>query len=77
MIVVKCNKNDFAYDVHSLVKAFYPAEEVKVFEEGEKSLSSDCNLPEIFMCFEENKIEAVLNTAKIICHLSSLMQTTK
>ena len=56
MIVVKCNKNDFAYDVHSLVKAFYPAEEVKVFEEGEKSLSSDCNLPEIFMCFEENKI---------------------
>ena len=60
MIVVKCNKNDFAYDVHSLVKAFYPAEEVKVFEEGEKSLSSDCNLPEIFMCFEENKIEAVI-----------------
>ena len=31
MIVVKCNKNDFAYDVHSLVKAFYPAEELKVF----------------------------------------------
>ena len=45
MIVVKCNKNEFAYDIHSLVKAFYPAEDVKVFEEGEKSLSSDFNLP--------------------------------
>lgn len=60
MIVVKCNKNEFAYDIHSLVKAFYPAEDVKVFEEGEKSLSSDFNLPEIFMCFEENRIEAVI-----------------
>jgi len=61
MIVVKCNKNEFAYDVHSLVKAFYPAEDVKVFEEGEKSLSSDFNLPELFMYFEENKIEAVIS----------------
>ena len=61
MIVVKCNKNEFAYDVHSLVKAFYPAEDVKVFEEGEKSLSSDFNLPELFMYFEDNKIEAVIN----------------
>lgn len=60
MIVVKCNKNEFAYDVHSLVKAFYPAEDVKVFEEGEKSLSSDIHLPEIFISFEEKKIEAVI-----------------
>lgn len=60
MIVVKCNKNEFAYDVHSLVKAFYPAEEVKVFEEGEKSFSSDCNLPELFIFFAENKIEVVI-----------------
>ncbi len=60
MIVVKCNENEFAYDVHSLVKAFYPAEDVKVFEEGEKSLSSDSNLPELFMYFEDDKIEAVI-----------------
>ncbi len=60
MIVVKCNKNEFAYDIHSLVKAFYPAEDVKVFEEGEKSLSSDFNLPELFVYFEENRIEAVI-----------------
>ena len=60
MIVVKCNKNEYAYDIHSLVKAFYPAEDVKVFEEGEKSLSSDFNLPELFIYFEENRIEAVI-----------------
>ena len=59
MIVVKCNKNEYAYDVHSLVKAFYPAEDVKVFEEGEKSLSSDTSLPELFIYFEEKRIEAV------------------
>lgn len=74
MIVVKCNKNDFAYDVHSLVKAFYPAEEVKVFEEGEKSLSSDCNLPELFISFEENKIETVIwqNDEKKLCKEAAL-----
>jgi len=60
MIVVKCNKNEFAYDVHSLVKAFYPAEEVKVFEEGEKSLSSDNHLPELFIYFEAQKIQVVI-----------------
>ena len=49
MITVKCNKNDYAYDVHSLVKAFYPAEDVKVIEEGEKTLTSSEHLPEIFI----------------------------
>lgn len=56
MIVVKCNKNEFSYDIHSLVKAFYPAEEVKVFEEGEKSLSSDGSLPEFFVSFAGEKL---------------------
>ena len=31
MIVVRLNQSQFEYDIHSLVKAFYPAEEVKVF----------------------------------------------
>ena len=61
MIIVKCNKNEYAYDVHSLVKAFYPAEEVKVFEEGEKSLSSDGHLPELFIFFTEDKIEVTIS----------------
>ena len=74
MIVVKCNKNEFSYDVHSLVKAFYPAEDVKVFEEGEKSLSSDSHLPELFISFEENKIEAVVwqNGDKKLCKETTL-----
>ena len=32
MIEVKINKESFAYDVHSLIKAFYPEEEVNVRE---------------------------------------------
>ena len=56
MLVVKCSKNDFIYDIHSLVKAFYPAEDVKVFMEGEKQLSSDNGLPEIFISLNDQYI---------------------
>ena len=56
MIAVECNKDQFGYDIHSLVKAFYPAEDVKVFAAGEKEYSSSAGLPEIFVCFEENGI---------------------
>lgn len=31
MIIIQLNKQDFEYDVHSLVKAFYPGMEVSVF----------------------------------------------
>lgn len=30
MIIVQLNKDDYAYDIHSLVKAFYPSENVSV-----------------------------------------------
>jgi len=30
MIAVYLNKEDFVYDIHSLVKAFYPSENVSV-----------------------------------------------
>ena len=37
MLTVWINKAQFEYDIHSLVKAFYPEEEVKVLRaEGEK-----------------------------------------
>ena len=32
MIEVKINQESFAYDIHSLIKAFYPEEEVNVRE---------------------------------------------
>lgn len=36
MITVSLNEADFEYDIHSLVKAFYPKEDVKVFANSEK-----------------------------------------
>ena len=36
MITVCLNKANFEYDIHSLVKAFYAREEVKVFADQEK-----------------------------------------
>lgn len=35
MILVSVNKSEFEYDIHSLVKAFYPKEDVKVSIESE------------------------------------------
>ena len=52
MIVVRLNQPQFEYDIHSLVKAFYPAEEVKVFEKGTKDLESTEGLPECSVLFE-------------------------
>lgn len=49
MIAVTLNEDNFAYDIHSLVKAFYPEQEVKVFVEGEKDLKSDAGLPAFFV----------------------------
>ena len=45
MIVVKCSQDNFIYDVHSLVKAFYPGEDVKVFSEDKEDLKSDEHFP--------------------------------
>lgn len=35
MITIQLNKRDFEYDIHSLVKAFYPGEDVSICYEGE------------------------------------------
>lgn len=37
MITVKLNKPEFEYDIHSLVKAFYPSEEVYVSEKDKET----------------------------------------
>ena len=46
MLVVDINKANFEYDIHSIVKAFYPEEMVKVLtpetgEDKRKDLESD------------------------------------
>ena len=41
MITVQLNKRDFEYDIHSLVKAFYPGEDVRI---GYEELQEDARL---------------------------------
>lgn len=58
MLAVKINKPQFEYDIHSLVKAFYPAAEVKVICGGEAE--SGEGLPEISIDFRQNSIAMTL-----------------
>ena len=60
MITVQLDREGFEYDIHSLVKAFYPETDVKVFLQGTKDLKSDETLPELVILRDENRIEAQL-----------------
>ncbi len=60
MITVTLNEDNYAYDIHSLVKAFYPEQEVKVFVEGKKDLAGDPGLPAFFVHFYPDRICAGL-----------------
>ena len=68
MIVVKLNQPQFEYDIHSLVKAFYPAEDVKVFEKGTKDFESTVGMPECSVTFDEGSILFSVHTKEeIVC----------
>ena len=54
MIIVTLNEDRYAYDIHSLVKAFYPEQEIKVFVKGTKEERSDAGLPAFFVEFDES-----------------------
>ena len=54
MIIVQLNKDDYAYDIHSLVKAFYPSENVSVYTVP-KDISEPVQL-HMFVDYEQNKI---------------------
>ncbi|MDO4293289.1 MAG: coproporphyrinogen dehydrogenase HemZ [Eubacteriales bacterium] len=58
MIIVTLNEDRYAYDIHSLVKAFYPEQEVKVFVEGTKEEESSAGLPALFVDFKAEGIRA-------------------
>ena len=60
MLAVTLNQPMFEYDIHSIVKAFYPAETVKVFEQGTKEFISDGSSPAISIAFSEDIIEVIL-----------------
>lgn len=62
MICIRLNDESFSYDIHSLVKAFYPAEDVKVVT-GDEDIHSDSALPEFSVYAGAEKIEVTDLTA--------------
>lgn len=59
LLSVLVNQNGYEYDIHSLVKAFYPAQDIKVFvpDSDEKDVvSSDEGLPDLKIDFEPEMI---------------------
>ncbi len=55
MLVVKLNEMQFEYDIHSLVKAFYPGKEVKVLEKWAEKQSEE-GMPEFEIDFQSTSI---------------------
>lgn len=67
LVAVSVSKAGFEYDIHSLVKAFYPECVVKVTEEGEeeeRQYSSSEGYPDLWLRFEEDAIYLTLMEAK-------------
>lgn len=60
MIVVSVDQAGFEYDIHSLVKAFYPEQEVRVLAEAEKQESSEEGMPDISIRFTPAQISMFL-----------------
>lgn len=58
MIIVELNRADFEYDIHSLVKAFFPNQDVCVFS-GEKKTEGEISF-HINVNYGENYIEILL-----------------
>ncbi len=62
-IVVTANDTGFEYDIHALVKAFYPACDVKVTAQ-EKGDSSDLGLPDLNILFDKEAVLVSLSGEK-------------
>ncbi len=59
MLVVKLNKTQFEYDIHSIVKAFYPEKEVKVLTPDSVYKDKEWfhREPDMYIDFSRDKIE--------------------
>ena len=59
MLVVKLNKTQFEYDIHSIVKAFYPEKEVKVITPDSVIKDKEWfhKEPDMFIDFSKDRIE--------------------
>ena len=62
MIIVLINQCQFEYDIHSLVKAFYPGEDVVVCVRE----THESGLPKIEVFFEEDRIRMRMEEEKIV-----------
>lgn len=63
MIVVKINEAQFEYDIHSLIRAFYPGEEVKVLGWDTEAQSEE-GMPEFEVEFQRNGISFCIKEKK-------------
>jgi len=68
MIAVFVNKPKFEYDIHSLVKAFYPKEDVKVFTDNESV--SDVSYT-FRVSFEDGKVSFLDKEGKVLSSLEN------
>ena len=67
MLVVKLNKTQYEYDIHSIVKAFYPEKEVKVLTPDSVYKDKEWfhKEPDMYIDFSEDKIE--VGKKKLYC----------
>ncbi len=61
MIIVYTDKEKYFYDIHSLVKSFYPEEDVLVFVKGTRQIPEDANVIltiDMTLSWDEGHIDA-------------------
>lgn len=66
MMIIKSNKAQYEYDIHSLIKAFYPEEEVRILTP--QSVTKDKKIletaPVMELVFGDDKVTLQMNTAE-------------
>ncbi len=72
MIVVQLNKEDFAYDIHSLVKAFYPSENVFVSAACAEKEMPQPALLRLYVTYQEDAVDLRLLDAACAECISSV-----
>lgn len=72
MITVRCSEDNFIYDVHSLIKAFYPGEDVKVFPACE----NDPNENDIYIEYhaDHSKIRIYEDSKEVLTKASDISE---
>ena len=74
MIIIQLNKQDFEYDLHSLVKSFYPGEDVTVcYEEPENAGEALLKISVIYT----RHLERVLYVKPVMSFLYLKMNTVQ